>query len=164
MTVGLPSLSLRASEGSEAISSPKFGDCFVASAASLPSLLAMTSGEGVSVDVGEGVFVVAVAVGVGVFVAVGGGVGVGVSVRVGVGVGVGDGVSVGKGVCVGVGVAVGEGVAALVGEAVGVVAIAVGWRRPRAEGGPSSISRSGPPPMKQAVGSLQSAPSRVTTY
>jgi len=152
MTVGPASLSLRASEGGEAISSPTLGDCFVA------SLLAMTFGEGVNVGGGEGALVV---VSIGVFVVVGVAVGVGVSEGVGVGVGVGDGDSVGKGVCVGVGVAVGEGAAVLVGEAVGVE---VGWRRPRAEGGPSSISRRGLPPMKQPVGSLQSAPARVRTY
>jgi len=150
MTVGPASLSLRAPEGGEAISSPAFGDCFVA------SLLAMTSGEGARVGLGEGVFV---AVGIGVLVGVS--VGVGVMVGVGVGVAVGIGVGVGVGVCVGVGVAVGEGVAVLVSEAVGVE---VGWREPQAEGGPSSISRRGLPPMKQPVGSLQSAPSRVRTY
>jgi hypothetical protein len=138
MAVGLASLSLRASEGGEAISSPKFGDRpsttlrtgFVASAASLPSLLAMTLAEGGIVDAGEGVFVVAIAVGVlvavkvvvgdGVRVVVGVAVGGGVFVGRGVGVAVGSGVAVGKGV--GVGVAVGGGVAVLVlvGVAVGV--------------------------------------------
>ena len=136
-------------------------------------LVAVAVGEGmrVRVSVGEGVFVVAVAVGVGVSVVVGVAVGDGVRVAVGVGVGggvgvavgvgVGDGVSVGKGVGVGVGVAVGEGVAVLVGGAVGV---GVGWRRPRAEGGPSSTNRRGLPPMKQLTGSLQRAPARVKTY
>jgi hypothetical protein len=160
MIVGVPSLSLRAPEGDEAISSPTLGDCPSATLRTgfVASLLAMTFGEGVNVGAGAGVFAV---VSVGVFVVVGVAVGVGVSEGVGMGVGVGDGVSVGKGVCVGVGVAVGEGVAVLVGVGVGVE---VGWRRPRAEDGPSSISRRGLPPMKQPVGSLQSAPSRVRTY
>ena len=158
----MPGLSLRASEGSEAISSFTFGDCFVA------SLLAMTFGDGVRVGVRGGVFVgvdmgVGDGVGVAVGVGVGGGVGVAVGVGVGegvgvaVGMGVGDGVSVGRGV----GVAVGEGVAVLVGVAVGVE---VGWREPRAEDGPSSTNRRGLPPMKQLMGSLQSAPARVRTY
>ena len=142
--MGLASLSLRAPEGGEAISCPRFGDCFVA------SLLAMTFGEGVKVDVGEGVFI---AVGV----EVGDGVWVGREVGVGVDVGVGDGVSVGWGVEV----AVGEGMVVLVGVDVGM---GVGCREPRAEGGPSSTNRRGLPPMKQPLGSLQRAPAKVRTY
>lgn len=114
-------------------------------------------GELVAVGVGEGMRVGVNVGGEGVFVAVG--VGVGDGVRVAVSVGVGEGVLVGKGV----GVAVGEGVTVLVlvGMAVGVE---VGWRRPRAEGGPSSTNRRGLPPMKQPLGSLQRAPGRVRTY
>jgi len=125
-------------------------------------LVAVGVRDGASVGVGEGV---SVAVGVGVFVAVGIGDGVRVAVGEGVGVGngvaVGMGVDVGVGVCVGVGVAVGEGVAVLVGVAVGV---GVGWSKPRADDGPSSTKSRGLPPMKQPVGSLQSAPGKVRTY
>jgi len=126
------------------------------------SLVTGNVGTGVLVAVGVGEEV-RVGVGEGVFVAVGIGVLVGVSVGVGGGVMVGVGVGVAVGIGVGVGVAVGEGVAVLVlvGETVGVE---VGWRRPRAEGGPSSIKRRGLPPMKQLLGSLQRAPARVRTY
>lgn len=147
------SLSSQASGGGEAISSPPVRDCFpsLCSGQDVPSL-AITSGEGVYV---------AVAVGVGDGVLVG--IGVGVAVSVGVGDEVGLGVGVRVGACVGVGVVVGEGVTVLVlvGVAVGVE---VGWSKPRAEGGPSSTKRRGLPPMKQPVGSLQSAPGRVRVY
>ena len=143
-------LSSQASGGCEAIS-PPVRDRFpsLCSGQDVPSL-AITSGEGVYV---------AVAVGVGDGVLVG--IDVGVAVSVGVGDEVGLGVGVRVGVCVGVAVGEGVTVLVLVGVAVGVE---VGWSKPRAEGGPSSTKRRGLPPMKQPVGSLQSAPGRVRVY